>query len=292
MTDIMFPTIPVPPTLAAVFHKIDLPKLTTHFPHIILAALAWHLLFHLSLIFSARSTHFSQLTPRKKEDWAMHIVSFAHSVLICYLATGVLGSETLKKDRLFGYDEQAGRVYSVACGYFLWDAIICLKNIRTNGIGFAMHGVSCLAVFLLSFKPFLMYYGGWFLLFELSTPFLNIHWFCDKTGRSGSRLQLINGLILLAVFFGARIVLGFYSSYHFYLDMQDQSDRISTVNKVVYFVANVLLNSLNVFWFIKMVKAVRSRFRPRSKRSTNVNGKGSDDEGSAKTTTKFRRRLA
>jgi hypothetical protein len=74
---------------------------------------------------------------------------------------------------------------------FLWDTIDSLIN---STIGFVVHGesfgrrpeaqadilspgVACLAVFLFSFRPFMAGFGPPFLLWEISTPFLNIHWF-------------------------------------------------------------------------------------------------------------------
>jgi len=56
------------------------------------------------------------------------------------------------------------------------------------------------------------YYGPIFLLYELSTPFLNIHWFCDKLKLTGSNYQLVNGVCLITTFFCSRIVWGMYNS--------------------------------------------------------------------------------
>lgn len=78
-------------------------------------------------------------------------------------------------------------------------------------------------------RPFLAYYCNHCLLWEVyvqptraspsasmlttqnthrSTIFLNIHWFLDKTGRTGSPLQLVNGIFLLGAFLGVRIIYG------------------------------------------------------------------------------------
>ena len=59
-------------------------------------------------------------------------------------------------------------------------------------------------------KPFLAYYGPRFLLWELSTPFLNLNWFLERTSLKGSKLHLINGISLLISFFFARLVYGSY----------------------------------------------------------------------------------
>lgn len=45
-----------------------------------------------------------------------------------------------------------------------------------------VHALASFAVFLFGLGPFTFYYGAVFILFELSTPFLNVHWFMDKVG--------------------------------------------------------------------------------------------------------------
>jgi hypothetical protein len=65
----------------------------------------------------------------------------------------------------------------------------------------------------------LNYYGPVFILYELSTPFLNIHWFCDKLNMTGGKLQWYNGIILLSVFFGCRLIWGTWNSLRVYQDV-------------------------------------------------------------------------
>lgn len=133
------------------------------------------------------------------------------------------------------------------------------------------------------------------MLYELSTPFLNVHWFCDKLGMTGSKLQLYNGIALLVTFFGCRIVWGTYSSFLIYSDIykalttSTQSMMGPTLDDAkcngssnimeyvgtgctigdlpmwlvgVYLVGNTALSCLNFYWFNQMIKAVRKRFTP------------------------------
>lgn len=135
------------------------------------------------------------------------------------------------------------------------------------------------------------------MLYELSTPFLNVHWFCDKMGMTGSKLQLYNGIALLVTFFGCRIVWGTYSSILIYSDiykalatplhnpmgslLDDGKCEGNTSLKeyagpgcelgdlpmwlvCVYLVGNTALSLLNFYWFSQMVKAVRKRFGPQN----------------------------
>jgi hypothetical protein len=58
------------------------------------------------------------------------------------------------------------------------------------------------------FYPQLQYYGAWMLLFEISTIFLDIHWFCDKFNTKFPLFQLVNGIMLMSSFGLVRVVFG------------------------------------------------------------------------------------
>jgi len=145
-----------------------------------------------------------------------------------------------------------------------------------------------------------------FILWELSSPFLNIHWFCDKVGLTGSQLQLYNGLTLIATFFSCRLVWGTWQSGRVYRDMWAvlgthpstnattttsslvfgaaglaRLDKLSASDEIMAFAndestlplwlaasyvgANITLNTLNFYWFVKMIQAVMKRFTPEAK---------------------------
>lgn len=84
---------------------------------------------------------------------------------------------------------------------------------------------------------------------------------------TGSIYQLINGVILLIVFFCARIVFGLYMSYHTYQNVMLVVDQVPTHLIVIYSVANVVLNTLNLYWFYKMIESLTKRFKPGKKGS-------------------------
>ncbi|QSL65291.1 hypothetical protein MERGE_002600 [Pneumocystis wakefieldiae] len=167
----------------------------------------------------------------------------------------------LKQDRLFGYNAYKGDIYSLACGYFLWDTITSFRYISLFGIAICLHGTAALSVFLFSYKPFLMYYGLAFLAFEFSTPFLNIHWFFNKTRMMGGICQLINGIILLIVFFLVRIVWGLYAAFNVFSDIYSNLDIVPVYLIVVYLTANILLNILNFYWYLKMLSVLKKRVK-------------------------------
>ena len=124
-----------------------------------------------------------------------------------------------------------------------------------------------------------------FILYELSSPFLNFHWFFDKLDLTGSRRQLFNGIFLLSTFFGCRLCWGTYQSLRVYQDMwmalhhtpgatygKAESLIHDEIMKytgeevlplwlaVTYLGSNLVLNALNFYWFAKMIDALRKRF--------------------------------
>jgi hypothetical protein len=110
---------------------------------------------------------------------------------------------------------------------------------------------------------------------------------------TGSRAQLYNGIALLFTFFSCRLIWGTFQSACVYWDMwhaiQTSPDagylaaahaeaKASMRDNVmafatdahpvpiwlagIYLAANVTLNTLNWYWFYKMIHAVRKRFEP------------------------------
>ena len=134
------------------------------------------------------------------------------------------------------------------------------------------------------------FYGPTFILYELSSPFLNFHWFFDKLHMTGSRPQWYNGIVLLFSFFCCRLLWGAYQSIRVYQDVwaalhydaivksrpvfepaKDSDEMmimrfsgeyvVPTWLACVYLGSNVVLNTLNFYWFGKMIETIKKRFR-------------------------------
>jgi len=197
------------------------------------------------------------LDSRTRSKWNCRGVSLIHVSIVIPLAIRCLDSPTLSADRAFGWDERAGTPFAVAAGYFLWDAIDMI--IHFEAFGFAAHGAACFFVYFLCFRPFLAYYAVRCLLWEGSTIFLNFHWYMDKSGFSGSRVQTVNGVLLLATFIGLRIVFGGYISYSFFGTVLQVGDKVPLAVALYYACGNILLYGLNWFWLFTMLKGFKKR---------------------------------
>ncbi|EIN07165.1 DUF887-domain-containing protein [Punctularia strigosozonata HHB-11173 SS5] len=251
---------------ASVASTLGLKHLASHFNTVLISFVAFTAV-HLFLapFFSKRlfPLSFGQAGRRAQNNWSIRVVSLLHALVIIPLAFRALHVPRLAQDKAFGWDDRHGTLAAVACGYFLWDSVE--SAVHYIDVGFVIHGLACLAIYALSFKPFLAYYGARFLLWELSTPFLNINWFLDKTGKTGSTLQLINGLCLLSTFAGARLIYGGIMSYDFFQTLYAVRNELPTAYLIIYGLGNVVLQGLNWFWFTKMIDALRRRMQPVAK---------------------------
>jgi len=249
--------------LGPVFDSLGLHTLTYHWHVLLLSTLACRFIVTASSVICPVlfPKTYPNLAGSKRLNWDIHVVSMVHSLVIIVGSALVLTDNELMKDKVFGYDRKAGNVYAIACGYFLWDTCTSIKHANEFGHSFVFHGLSSFTVFIFSFRPFLNYYGAVFLMYELSTPFLNIHWFMDKSGMTGSKLQLANGICLLLAFFSARLVFGYYMSYQTYVSVIAQIDKVPTFLCILYGTANIILNGLNVIWFSKMISSLIKRFQ-------------------------------
>ncbi|KAK2466750.1 hypothetical protein APHAL10511_001008 [Amanita phalloides] len=206
---------------------------------------------------------------RTRNTWGIHFTSQINVLLLVPLTLSCIKTDTPDSndhfDRAFGWDDRVGFVNAIACGYFLWDALDATVNFIDTG--YVMHGMACFIIYALSFKPFVSYYAVRCLVWEASTFFLNNHWFLDKIGRTGSTLQLANGLCLLLTFICVRIIYGGNISYNFFVTLWHVYDDTPFLYALVYTAGNLLLQGLNWYWLAKMIAALRKRFNGKAPES-------------------------
>lgn len=284
--------------------RFNLSTLPPHASQILAAFAAYETTFFIiSPVVSrlvARSKYTS-LPKRTQINWNLKLVSFVQACFINYCALRVIFRDSGRRalmgrdDRLWGYRSDYGTVQAFAAGYFLWDVYVSLRYLDMLGPSSLAHGVAALAISILGFRPFANFYGVNFVLYELSTPFLDIHWWLDKLGMTGSNLQLVNGIALMGSFFGCRIAWGGWQTWLLSNDILSAwkeyrqggcfAPKVTLENGVlqaptltttisgeckyefpttllfVYLVGNTMLSVLNTYWFGLMVKALRKRFQ-------------------------------
>ncbi|KAL9088377.1 MAG: hypothetical protein Q9159_003151 [Coniocarpon cinnabarinum] len=207
--------------------RVSLAALPYHIHEVLISAVSYHIIY--ALISPALSRRLFPQTyggfdKRTRLNWNVHVVSLVQSILITALALWILVYDTERgssdwKMRVYGYDAANALVVSLACGYFLWDFIMTALHMNVFGPGMMAHAIAALTAYGAGFRPLVTWYAPVFILFELSSPFLNFHWFFDKLGMTGSTAQLINGIILMSTFAGSRLVWGGYNCFSVFPDM-------------------------------------------------------------------------
>lgn len=249
-------------TFGSILDQLSLSTLRYHWQTVLTSTVVFAIIYEISRIFSPVlfPKTFQFFKGYNGPNWHVHVVSTIHCLIVVTGSFFIFADNTLNEDRVFGYVRWAADIYSISCGYFLWDTIIAIYFYKYQGISMVLHGIVSFSVFIFSFRPFINYYGAIFLMYELSTIFLNFHWFMDKLGWTGSKIQLVNGVILLLTFFGARIVFGTYMSYKLWSDVYAVKEDVPWRYWIVYGGGNFITTCLNLWWFSQMITMLRKRF--------------------------------
>ncbi|KFZ03517.1 hypothetical protein V502_10882 [Pseudogymnoascus sp. VKM F-4520 (FW-2644)] len=228
------------------------------------------------------------LPRRTQQQWDMHVTSFVNSTFLSVALIYVILADQERanatwEDRIWGYTGADGLVHALSAGYFMWDLGACASHASTLGALDLLHAAVGFCISILGFRPFGPYYGIQYGLVELSTPFVNIHWFLGKMGLAGTRLQMVNGIVLMITFACCRLLWGSYMTFTFFgdvwtaihaekpsftvYDYSRSEPPIALEHRAPGWVAisfmftHTVVMSLSIFWFSKMVATVRKHVK-------------------------------
>ncbi|KAG8898234.1 hypothetical protein FRB99_007581 [Tulasnella sp. 403] len=229
------------PVTLYITETLHLPMFPPHAPTFYIAFASFTLAHILAPWFSTFffPTVYPNLSRRVRYSWSVHIVSMCNVVAVVPWALYLVNQKVPHMHKALGFDERFGELQAVGAAYFVWDTIETILS--GSGIAFTLHE---------------LFYGNFR---RLSLTFI------DKAGKTGTRVQLLNGIALLVTFFSARIVYGNITAYDLFMTMWAVRDQVPPVLVYSYLVGSLALCSLNLFWFTKMVAALQKRF-PDSKK--------------------------
>lgn len=212
---------------------------------------------------------YTNLDVKTRLNFDVHVVSMVQCIISIFILLPLWNHPHFQNrlqdpySSVFGYNGYSGFVSAVSIGYFLWDLYVCLRHFKLFGFGFLLHAFAALYVFVCSLRPYCLPWVPAFLIFELSTPFVNINWFGSRLpkGTISDRVILINGLLLLVTFFLVRIVWGLYAVALLAQDLAQVWHYDRLIFAVVTFVLNGSLDILNILWFSKMLAIAKKKLR-------------------------------
>ena len=125
------------------------------------------------------------------DDFYVRILGTLHAIVVSYGAVVAVyeNGSLFFDDALYGTSDISKLFCVIACGYFFWDIIICLRY--GWGFQFIAHAATCITSYVCTLIPFGQHFATTCLLFELSTPLLHGRWFSWQRGmQSTVRLLL------------------------------------------------------------------------------------------------------
>lgn len=256
----------------------------SHWHELVLSALFYYIVQSLSgpVCSFFLGSRYTSLPRKTRIDFDVHVTSMVQcavsAVLMFYHFNNPHWQNRLNDpvNSLLGSTPFGSMVISVTAGYFVWDLLVCLKYFDLFGIGFLLHAIAAMYAFCCGFVPYCQPWAAAFLSFELSTPFVNMNWFASRMpeGTFSDKFVVINGLLLIVVFFVVRIVWGLYAVVQLAKDMAWSLDQVSIFTPATILAMNFALNTLNIFWFYKMVRIATKKVKGQS--STRKAAKAAD----------------
>ncbi|KAK4901583.1 hypothetical protein LTR27_001355 [Elasticomyces elasticus] len=290
----MLDPFPIPPSIRdgsqALTSSLGLRTLPLHTHEIILSYALYNFIDAvLSPFISARlfPKKYNAFSRRTQLHWNMHVTSLVNSTFLSLAALYVIFADQERlsdtwEERIWGYTGAGGMVQASIAGFFLWDFQVCVANVGSLGAMDLIHATMGLVISILGFRPFGLYYGLQYVLFELSTPFANFHWFLNKLDKAGSTLQIVNGMVLIVVFGCCRLLWGSYSTVLFFRDAwtalhapgpswtsYDHSPtekplvlehRAQWWMTIIFLVTHTTIMALSAIWFSKMITTIRKHY--------------------------------
>ncbi|OMH85623.1 putative TLC domain-containing protein [Zancudomyces culisetae] len=246
------------PGLKGFFEATGYPLLATNWPTILFWTLFFHFVSNSSLILLAiiKRQKIEKIDKKLQMSWRSHVTSQVHALVAVAFSLTALYQNNLADDRVHGFDKLILSATNFSLGYFLWDLHLCIIDFSGQGPQFLAHAVLGALNLVPPYVPNVMYYVPVFLFFEASTIFLNMVWFCDKVGLSGSTFQLVNGVLLAIVFFFVRLVFGTLKMIQFYKDVAIDAENVGIMLYILAHLSITVFWSLNVFWFYKIVQSI------------------------------------
>ena len=212
---------------------------------------------------------FTSLTKQEKTRWGVQCVAGLHALVICPLCAYILlFTSELTEDRFYGHNFLADVLLCITSSYFIFDMVVVIRDRRdvrfSESVVFFFHGLAAFLSFSPCLAPMLQYYATFFLLYELSTPCLNVRQNMLLLKMSDTKLFAWMEKGFFFIFGLVRIGVGLPSTVFFWIDMLACLREGRQQNTAVYIsilTVNILLNVLNVYWFTLMIKKVVKSLR-------------------------------
>ncbi|XP_071953007.1 TLC domain-containing protein 4-B-like [Antedon mediterranea] len=213
---------------------------------------------------------YDNLSDLQKRDWNTRGFSTVNSVITSSLCVYILlFDEKANLEHIWARSTLSSINISLLTGYILCDLAIVLTYFPLiESLSYSSHHLAavCAYIYSLTYNG-LLYFANFRVLAEISTPFVNFRWIMSTIGvKKSHKLFIINGLMMVAVFFSVRILTMPY--YYYKMISVWRSPIVDTLSlhmKICWMSASIVLDSINLLWFRKMFNGARKILKENSK---------------------------
>ena len=206
--------------------------------------------------------HFGALTEQERVDWHGRVTGSCFALLASVLGAVEYFSPSeglsTSEDRFFSASIRSHFLMSFAAGFFAWDALYCA--IGRQGPMFVAHACAGLFAYANTLGPFMQHQGCFFLLWEISTPFLNLRSQLLACKRTDSTLFRAVSVAFALSFLGVRWLIGMPGSAIWYVEsyqlIRAGHPLLRPRMLCTALALNLMLNVFNVMWGLKVAKGL------------------------------------
>mmetsp|Transcript_8390 Transcript_8390/g.9395 ORF Transcript_8390/g.9395 Transcript_8390/m.9395 type:complete len:256 (+) Transcript_8390:110-877(+) len=233
---------------------------TAQLPELLRYAAGWHALYWVCyFIAPILFVSVASLDVRRGEHgyWAASMVSTVHAILVTALAFVALWQQPslLSSADFFESTPLSLLTLRIFVGYVLSDLVPSLYyNVRWPGAipNLCHHWFTILAWMGMGAGGYSQGLSLVLISCEITTPFVNMRWFFDKSAMKNTVLFKINGLLMLILWFIFRIVGYFSTALRIYAHRQGVL-ALPALEMFIYLFSYVVGGALMLLWFSKIV---------------------------------------
>lgn len=251
----------------------------SYYPAVFISSLFWATLY--KFVCPRLSDHFvpeyRNLSYAKQVEWNSRLNSSFHSVIVSSLSLYALCfDDTIAEDPVWGDSHLVKYNCAVVIGYMIYDCLLILVHYKYMGeiFYFCHHGASVYAFWFVITYGVLPWFSNFRLLAEFSTPFVNQRWFLDVSGYpKKSKLFLINGIAMAAIFFLVRIfVMPQYWWKVYSIYGTEPALRLGRIWHVLTS-SCVILDAINLYWMYRIYLGAKKVFKGSQDKSKSVDNR-------------------
>ncbi|CAF0809336.1 unnamed protein product [Brachionus calyciflorus] len=218
-------------------------------------------IFYISLyLFRKYWVSFNRLDASVQIQFISRVVSSIHALIVTLLGSYVLiADHDLYSNKLIYKSDIIILNYNMVIGYLFIDFLLMIyyKKDIFEWQFVLHHLVSSAACIISSNYGYFAYIAALRTLSEASTLFVNFRWFLLTLNMKDSKWYIINGIIGFISFGLVRIVtlIPIWKVFFEYISYT-QWPTIPLIFKLICLIAGVLLDSLNIYWFYRIISII------------------------------------